>query len=1240
MLKKLFTLTFIFTVALTFAQQRPGSLRGKVVDAKTGETLPAVNVIIKDQSGSVIKGGTTDLDGKYNINPVNPGTYNVEISFIGYQTVVLTDVIISPNTPTIRDFKLKEASTQLEEVVVRGDEPPLIDKTKTSKVTTAEDVQNMAVRDITSVASQAAGVTQDANGNTNVRGSRSEGTVYFIDGVKIRGSIQIPQAAIAQTEVITGGLPAQYGDAIGGVINTTTRGPQGNWFGTAEILTSAPFRDLTNSKGEPLIDAQNYNLGAFTIGGPILKNEKDQSIIGFLFSSEFTFIEEPRPVPAEYPYWDLDDDVLASLEQNPISAANNGTAINFNSEFVTGDDLSPIYRRPNSFSNRINLSGNMQIKTSRNTLVTVGGRFNYTNDPNASWTNHIFNYRNNSRTEFSDWQAYARFQQTFDNDTSGNSLIKNAYYNIQVDYSRTSNRTFDPVFEDDVFKYGHTGRYDVQTIPAYVPGQDTLASGAIVEGLTYVGDFDVGVDYTPADHNRVRTNYMTSFFDIAAENPAISSRTLEDIIGFGMPVNGFNPRSVYSLWGNVGSQQAGFSESRASQFRVTASTNFDIGDHSLIIGFEYEQRIDRAYSLAPQQLWLQMRQLQNQPNSQLDLDNPILVFDEDGNYQDTINYEYEYDPESSSRFSEQIRMALGLDPRGTEQINIDNLDPEIFSLDMFSADEIINPNGNRGVEYYGYDYTGNLIDDNPTVEQFFTERDEDGRFTRPVGAFQPLYIAGYIQDQFTFNDLTFNVGVRVDRFDLNQSVLRDPYILPPFYTVGDLPNSPLSEDAVANIPAGIGQDYAVYVSSFEYGSARIVGYRDGDQFYNAAGEPLTDPGILSDEAGGGIKPFLINPPTLEDDPSTPEDEARDADAITSESFTDYDPQVVVMPRIAFNFPISDEALFIAHYDLLAQRPTTAFSRLNPFQYLDLQNLRNGNVLNNPNLLPQRTTEYEVAFKQALTQKSAIKVAAFYREQRDLLQAVNFPQAYPITYVSYGNRDFGTVKGFQLEYELRRTNNVKIDANYTLQFANGTGSQATTGVNLARAGVPALRTLLPFDFDNRHQILVRLDWRYSRGRAYNGPESLRKVLENFGVNVTMNALSGRPYTRRDRAYSVTVPNPSSAAQTVGQVNGSRLPWQVTFDMRINKTFMLTKDGSKSLDVYLQILNLFDTRNVTSVYPFTGEPDDDGYLASLSGQAAISNQVDQQAFIDLYNRRMSNPFAFSLPRRVRLGIAYNF
>tara|TARA_B100001115_G_C15848232_1_gene428873 strand:+ start:2388 stop:4502 length:2115 start_codon:yes stop_codon:yes gene_type:complete len=190
----LFFVLFLLMSFGLWAQQRHGSLRGLVTEAATGETIPMVNVSIKDSLGSYIIGGSTDFDGKYNINPIPPGTYTVEVSFLGFTTITLKGVQILPNSPTLQNFKLQASSELLEEVELVYS-APLVDKVKSSN--------------ITSVAGQAAGVSQ--NSNSVVRGTRGEGTVYFIDGVKVSGNVNLPQAAIAQTEVTTGGTPAQFG---------------------------------------------------------------------------------------------------------------------------------------------------------------------------------------------------------------------------------------------------------------------------------------------------------------------------------------------------------------------------------------------------------------------------------------------------------------------------------------------------------------------------------------------------------------------------------------------------------------------------------------------------------------------------------------------------------------------------------------------------------------------------------------------------------------------------------------------------------------------------------------------------------------------------------------------------------------------------------------------------------------------------------------------------------------------
>ncbi len=1238
--KRLLALFLIISSISIYAQSRPGSLKGTITDEKTGEKLPFVNVVIKDDAGAMVTGGTTDFDGVYHINPLAAGTYTVEVSSIEYAKISITGVLISPNSPTIQNFKMKLGTTTLTAVEVEWVRP-LIDKSgRSSNVVTGGDVVNMAARSITGIVAQTAGATVDEAGNVSVRGGRPEGTVYFIDGVKVRGSVNLPQAAIAQTEFIVGGLPAQYGDAIGGVSNTTTKGPSSEYFGSIEVVSSSPFNwQLFNDRP---IDPQNYNLAALTLGGPIpfWKDDQGKPRLGFLLSTEYQYIKEPRP--SSLPYIQLNEDTLKSIQENPIVLDSTGTSYINRSELVDERSLSDTWIRPNSDNHVVRVNANLQIKPTKRTTVSLGGRLNYSNSNRSSYGNHIFNYDNNLDQISTDWSAFLRFQQAFANDTSSKSMIKNAYYTLQLDYTQNYDKTYDEDFGDDFFSYGHVGKFDIQSTPRFARGIDSITQ---TDAWLYVNDDDTNIIYTPGNANPYLSNYMSSYYRLAETNPGLNTSDF-DVLESGItpPINGFNPSSVYSnLWGNMGSVQAintmgvggtNYFTRKNTQFRVTASTSFDIKDHSLILGFEYEQRNDRAYALDATRMWNQMRLFQNQPNQDLDLANPIFVYDDQGVFQDTIMYNRAYSENDASAFSENVRAAMGLDRFGTEVINIDAMDPSFFSLDMFSPDELINPNGTRYVSYYGYDYTGELLDNQPTVSDFFLKKDENGRFERPVGAFQPIYIAGYIQDQFTYRDLTFNIGVRVDRFDLNQQVLKDPYILYPFYTASDLPNSPLA-GSVSEVPSSIGGDYAVYVSSYDYSTATVVGYRDGDQYYAANGEALSDPSFLANAAGGGIKPFTLLTPTER----VQAEAAAGGKFIPGESFKDYEPQTVVMPRIAFSFPISDEAIFTAHYDILAQRPSSGLSRLDPFDYLDLINSRATSTMNNPNLEPQKTTEYEIGFKQKLTEKTALKISAFYRELRDLMQTVSFTQAYPIEYVAYGNRDFGTVKGFSFEYEMRRTNNLKLDANYTLQFADGTGSSATSGVNLARAGQPNLRYILPLSYDNRHQVSVRADYRFGKDE---GPVLWDKnILEQFGVNLVMNALSGRPYTKRNDSYVVTTTNPSSEALVEGQINGSRLPWQVTFDARINKVFPVGKeDKRQTMEVYVQILNLLGTENTVGVYAFTGSPDDDGYLASAEAQAQLAEQTSTQAYIDMYNRRVASPFNYSLPRRVRLGISYNF
>jgi len=308
-------------------------------------------------------------------------------------------------------------------------------------------------------------------------------------------------------------------------------------------------------------------------------------------------------------------------------------------------------------------------------------------------------------------------------------------------------------------------------------------------------------------------------------------------------------------------------------------------------------------------------------------------------------------------------------------------------------------------------------------------------------------------------------------------------------------------------------------------------------------------------------------------------------------------------------------------------------------------MENRNVLiSNPNLRPEKTVDYALGFQQVLSKSSSIKVEAFYRELRDMIQVRRFNGAYPSTYSAFGNLDFGTVKGLTLTYDLRRTGNLWMKTSYTLQFADGTGSTTQTQLALINAGLPNLRTVAPFNYDQRHRIVTTVDYRYGEGKEYNGPVWFGKqIFANTGANFIANLGSGTPYTAQVFPTPITG---ELSPTTAGGINSARLPWQFTVDINFDKNFSLAFGGegdkkkAANLNVYLWVTNLLNTQNISSVYRFTGTPDDDGYLAAAQYQNVIDTQNSPESFRNYYSMFVNNPYNLGSPRQIRLGVRFDF
>jgi hypothetical protein len=1245
-----------------FSQTGLGSLKGVVSDADSGEPIPFAKVVIK-QGDNIKAGAETDFDGSFQINSINAGSYDVVISndVEGYKPQKMTGVKISSEQITfLDDIALGKGKDviDIEEVEVIAYKVPLINKDggASGNTVTREDIARLPVRSAAGVAGTVGGVNAQEGGGISVRGSRSDATYFYIDGIKVRGSANLPKSAIEEVKVITGGLPANYGDATGGIISVTTRGPSAQYFGSIEGVTSGFYfngKDPDGYDGKVFgLDKFGYNLVEGMFSGPLWMQKdstgrKTKPRLGFLISANLTDRLDARPL-AEGGLR-VKKEVRDELLANPLRPTSTGTGTFYNSDFLRTDDFEKVPWRMNSRNTVMSAQAKIDVNTGPSVNLSFGGSLNYSFGNQYSYAGSLLNFQNFGAFKSLDWRVFGRLTQRFTNNTEGSSSkIRSANYSLMVDFSKSKDDAFDPKHQYNMFNYGHVGTYTTTRRPSY-----DAPSAANNYVYTHNGFREVVVDFIPSETNPALAAITEQYYNIYEGSPEGNYENLLQIQQGRALRNGDTPQSVYSIWSNLGAPYNYFGKTENDQFRVTGSGSVNIGDHSLSLGFEYEQRWDRGWTSGtassgngngPIGIWTIARQLANFHITELDTSAAFVT--DSGSYKrvtyNRLNTGDAYESgtgvyggaqnnDNQSFFDFNLREYLytngwiseGGD--GSDFIDIDRYDPNIYSFDMFSPDELLN-SGNSFVSYWGYDHTGKKVRGTTDINKYFNEFDENGNYKRFVGAFQPIYMAGYIMDKFAFRDIVFNVGLRVDVFDANQPVLKDPYLFYSARTAAEakteLANDPTKTWIV--IPDAIGDDYTVYVDDVNNPNA-INGFRSGQVWYDANGVETEDPSTLRGSAG--IQPWLLDP----------SQETPSADA-----FEDYKAQINLMPRVSFSFPISDEAAFFAHYDILTKRPTSGF-RFDPFQY-QFVNDRSA-IINNANLKPETTVDYELGFQQVLSKTSSLKISAFYREQRNNVQLMNIFEAYPSTYRTFGNRDFGTVKGMTIEYDMRRTGNMRLRANYTLQFAEGTGSDATSAAGLVNAGLPNLRAIFPYSFDQRHAFAVTMDYRYGSGKDYNGPKIKdAEIFANTGVNMVSNIYSGSPYSSQTVITNAGQFSPLNSGLD-GTTNGSRLPWSYRLDLQVDRTFDLEfgKEGKKKatfLNVYVRVTNLFNQFNVLGVYRATGNSDDDGFLAAAASQTSIQNQLDEQSFRDYYNMKIQNPFNISSPRTIRLGVKFDF
>ncbi|MFA5817612.1 MAG: carboxypeptidase-like regulatory domain-containing protein, partial [Bacteroidales bacterium] len=883
-----------------------GTLKGKVVDKATGEAIPFAAVVVVSKPGEpAVLGTASDIDGNYTLKPIPVGKWFLQVLVVGYNTLQMDNVVVKADKIDMLNLELSQKTTQISEVQVIAYKVPLIDKdnTQTGETVTSDDIEKMPGRSVMQVASTVAGVSsRDGNGVGNIRGARG-GNTFFVDGIRVSGSsLNIPKSAQEQVQVITGGMSAKYGDVTGGVVSITTKNAAPSLYGSFDLETSE------------LLDQSRHSLANFTLSGPLLKvkqaDGKKRTLVGFFLSGDINFDRNPTNW-----WYDKDrvlPDVRADLVSQPVIPNAQGV-VQYKANYLDTSAFEKVRFQTNYWNYGATFVPKITFNFNQNTDLTLGGNFDYNNGINYDYNNSLFNWENNSTSYGYSWRAWARFTQRFSDrqasaEEKSSSVIKNAYYQIQAQVERSKSwGGMSQRHGFNMWDYGYVGKFETSKIETY-EFSDTVSG--YPNGVWRMNAWkDILYKFTPSDKNP-ELAAVTSQYYASYDNPVNHYENFGQVQAGGGLLNGGNLGTLFNRtnpdWQYLPGRQVGsYGIGDNTTFRVMASGSADIKNHEVSFGFEFEQNDSRGWNVNAMGLWGIARQLTNKHIEFLDTRNPIPIFDATGVFQDTVKYNRLYNKTDQSKFDASMRAHLGLPVEGTDFIDLNALDPSEFNINYFSADELLN-NGDALVGYRGYDPYGNRLKEKPTFEDFFTAKNEDGTYKRLIGPVQPIYAAGYIQDKFSFNDLIFNVGIRVDRYDLNQYVLADPYSLYATKKVSDVPGS---MNPSGSHPSNMGDNYVVYVDDVRDPST-INGYRNGSNWYNAYGVEVNDPSVISSSTG--IAPYLVNP-----------DQAQYR-VITADAFEDYTPQVSVMPRIAFSFPISDEALFFAHYDILTSRPGGTF----------------------------------------------------------------------------------------------------------------------------------------------------------------------------------------------------------------------------------------------------------------------------------------------------------------------------
>jgi len=415
-----------------------GRIKGKVTDLQSGEPLIGANIIIVGTSF----GAASDVKGDYVILNLDAGIYTIKASYIGYQTITISNVRVNADLTTEMNFKLPAEGINVKEIEVVA-QRPLVEASNTNAIrtTTSEDFTNLPVRGINDLLALTPGVSLQDN-TIYVRGGRQDEVGYYLEGTNVTNpllggrQVIISQDAIEEIQVQAGGYTAEFGGANAGIVRQQLKSGGTDLKVSAEFITDDIGFKGTNGRftGDKRIGAYWWGYSDFTgtISGPLLDNKL--RFFG-LFNSNFQNDVNPQPFPGINLGWIRDPNSPIPTDSinfsYPAGPTFKNSAQTYSGTGTITLDLNPVtFRLSGTYSSLATYDGTNYFSS----LVGNVGKLNSILDLN-------------------------RVQQIDQKDGTFNVkmthlLNPTTYYELNVGYTFNKDHRYDPYLVDNFIGYG------------------------------------------------------------------------------------------------------------------------------------------------------------------------------------------------------------------------------------------------------------------------------------------------------------------------------------------------------------------------------------------------------------------------------------------------------------------------------------------------------------------------------------------------------------------------------------------------------------------------------------------------------------------------------------------------------------------------------------------------------------------------------------------------------------------